>query len=274
MKSELRQRLVRFGPFLGLLLVVAFFAIASGAPERYLSTNNLRVVLAQTVIVALGAIGMTLIIVGGGIDLAVGSTIALTGVLCALAIREGWAPIVAVLASVLAGGAVGLLNGLAVTRLRVVPFVIVLLVGCHMVGDDPNKPLFVVYVLSPPGGTFTVTHRNELGAGGGPTDRNGVPTIFQGTGNFQEVMWLAHRGYLDTSLQEIRGSFTGAYFAVGFGTFGMGLGAESGSLQSLSGPDPQLSPCSVRYGASEAGGSSYRVQFRFTADGSRVCREP
>jgi len=123
MRGELRQRLVRLGPFLGLALVVVFFALASGAPERYLSTNNLRVVLAQTVIVALGAIGMTLIIVGGGIDLAVGSTIALTGVLCALAIREGWAPIVAVLAAVLAGGAVGLLNGLAITRLRVVPFI-------------------------------------------------------------------------------------------------------------------------------------------------------
>ena len=123
MKSELRQRLVRLGPFLGLALVVVFFALASGAPERYLSANNLRVVLAQTVIVALGAIGMTLIIVGGGIDLAVGSTIALTGVLCALAIRDGFAPIVGVAASVLAGGAVGLLNGLAITRLRVVPFI-------------------------------------------------------------------------------------------------------------------------------------------------------
>ena len=84
--SELRQRLVKAGPFLGLLAVVLFFAVASGAPERYLSANNLRVVLAQTVIVALGAIGMTLVIVGGGIDLAVGSTIALTGVLCALAL--------------------------------------------------------------------------------------------------------------------------------------------------------------------------------------------
>ena len=123
MKSELRQSLVRLGPFLGLALVVGFFALASGAPERYLSANNLRVVLAQTVIVALGAIGMTLIIVGGGIDLAVGSTIALTGVLCALAIRDGFAPIVGVAASVLAGGALGLLNGLAITRLRVVPFI-------------------------------------------------------------------------------------------------------------------------------------------------------
>jgi ribose transport system permease protein len=123
MRTLWRQRVVRLGPFLGLLLVVAFFAVASGTPERYLSTNNLRVVLAQTVIVAIGAIGMTLVIVGGGIDLAVGSTIALTGVLCALALRDGWPPLAAVVLAVLAGGAVGLASGLAITRLRVVPFI-------------------------------------------------------------------------------------------------------------------------------------------------------
>jgi ribose/xylose/arabinose/galactoside ABC-type transport system permease subunit len=63
MRGDLRQKLVRLGPFVGLVLVVGFFALASGAPERYLSANNLRVVLAQTVIVAIGAIGMTLVIV-------------------------------------------------------------------------------------------------------------------------------------------------------------------------------------------------------------------
>jgi ribose transport system permease protein len=123
MRKELAQRLVRMGPFVGLLLVVAFFAVASGAPERYLSGNNLRVVLAQTVIVAIGAIGMTLVIVGGGIDLSVGSVIALTGVLCALGLRDGWPPSLAVLASILLGGLVGLVNALAITRLRVVPFI-------------------------------------------------------------------------------------------------------------------------------------------------------
>ncbi len=123
MRKELAQRLIRVGPFVGLLLVVAFFALASGAPDRYLSGNNLRVVLAQTVIVAVGAIGMTLIIVGGGIDLSVGSVIALTGVLCALGLRDGWPPSLAVLAAVLLGGLVGLLNALAITRLRVVPFI-------------------------------------------------------------------------------------------------------------------------------------------------------
>jgi ribose transport system permease protein len=121
--SAWRDRLRGLGPFLGLLLVMAFFAFASGAPERYLSANNLRVVLAQTVIVAIGALGMTLVIVGGGIDLSVGSTIALTGVLCALALRDGVAPGLAVLAAVLLGGLVGLLNALAITRLRVVPFI-------------------------------------------------------------------------------------------------------------------------------------------------------
>jgi ribose transport system permease protein len=120
---DLQQRIVRLGPFVGLLLVVAFFALASGAPERYLSGNNLRVVLAQTVIVAIGAIGMTLVIVGGGIDLSVGSTIALTGVLCAGLLRDGSSPSVAVLAAVLTGGLVGLVNALAITRLRVVPFI-------------------------------------------------------------------------------------------------------------------------------------------------------
>src|SRR5258708_34530363 len=55
-------------PMAGLLGVILLFAILTGSPERYLSGANLRVVLAQTVIVAIGATGMALIIVSGGID--------------------------------------------------------------------------------------------------------------------------------------------------------------------------------------------------------------
>ncbi|MEE8218952.1 MAG: ABC transporter permease [Vicinamibacteria bacterium] len=123
MNRDLQQTLFRLGPFIGLVLVVTFFAIASGAPERYISAHNLRVVLAQTVIVAVGAIGMTLVIIAGGIDLSVGSVIALTGVVCALGLRDGWPPLVAVLAAVAAGSLIGLINALAITRLRVVPFI-------------------------------------------------------------------------------------------------------------------------------------------------------
>jgi ribose transport system permease protein len=123
MKRDLRQALFRLGPVIGLLLVVAFFAVASGAPGRYLSTHNLQVVLAQTVIVAVAALGMTLVIVSAGIDLSVGSVIALTGVVCALGLRAGWPSLLAVLAAVAVGALVGLLNALAITRLRVVPFI-------------------------------------------------------------------------------------------------------------------------------------------------------
>lgn len=113
----------RIGPFLGLVLVVLLFSILLKSPERYLSPFNLRIVLAQTVIVAIGAIGMTLIIISGGIDLSVGSMIALAGVITALAINSGFSPITAVAAGILVGAAVGVVNGLIITRLRVVPFI-------------------------------------------------------------------------------------------------------------------------------------------------------
>jgi ribose transport system permease protein len=123
MKASLRGTLGRLAPVLGLLAVILVFAVGTGAPERYLSMNNLRVVFAQTVIVALGAIGMTIIMVGGGIDLAVGSVIALTGVVTALLLRAGQPPWIAVVAAILCGGLVGVANGLAITRLKVIPFI-------------------------------------------------------------------------------------------------------------------------------------------------------
>src|SRR2546425_9016819 len=118
-----RTWLNRLGPLLGLVLVIAVFAILIGHPERYLSLKNLRTVLAQTVIVGIGAIGMTMIIISGGIDLSVGSAIALTGVITALGINAGWATTVALGVGIAVVGFVGLVNGVAITRLRVVPFI-------------------------------------------------------------------------------------------------------------------------------------------------------
>ena len=113
----------RVGPVLGLLLVILVFSALMDSPARYVSLANLRVVLAQTVIVAVCAIGMTLIIIGGGIDLSVGSAIALAGVVTALALRDSFSPAIAVGAGVLVGVCVGVVNGLAVTQLKVVPFI-------------------------------------------------------------------------------------------------------------------------------------------------------
>jgi len=118
-----RQILARLGPFLGLIAVIAIFALMTDSPSQYLSVRNFRIVVAQTVIVALGAIGMTMIIVSGGIDLSVGSVIALTGVVTALAVRDGMSPLMAVLLGVVAGGIIGVVNGLVITRLKVIPFI-------------------------------------------------------------------------------------------------------------------------------------------------------
>lgn len=119
----LRTQLNRFGPVFGLILVIVIFSILTGDPERYLAPKNLRTVLVQTVIVAIGAIGMTMIIISGGIDLSVGSAIALTGVVGALCLKAGWSPLLSMVVAILVGGVVGILNGLAITRLRVVPFI-------------------------------------------------------------------------------------------------------------------------------------------------------
>jgi len=119
----LRRSLTRVGPALALAIVVAAFALMTGEPSHYLSPLNLRIVLSQTVIVALGAIGMTMIIVSGGIDLSVGSVVALTGVVAALGLVAAWPPVLAIAAAVVTGGIVGLTNGVVITGLRVVPFI-------------------------------------------------------------------------------------------------------------------------------------------------------
>ena len=123
MKSRLTAWTNVLGPLLGLAGVAIAFAWLTGSPDRYLSMTNLRVVLAQTVIVAISAIGMTMIIISAGIDLSVGAVIALTSVVTALVLRNGHPPWLALAAGVVVGGIVGAVNGLAITSLRVVPFI-------------------------------------------------------------------------------------------------------------------------------------------------------
>ena len=118
--------IAKLGPFLGLLLVIALFSIPTEVRGYFLTYANFKIILTQTVIVAIGALGMTLIIVSGGIDLSVGSSIAFTSVVGALLIQRGW-PVAAVVGSVIAAGAlIGLLNGAAIAALRMMPFIITL----------------------------------------------------------------------------------------------------------------------------------------------------
>ena len=126
MNEAVRRVLAQAGPFLGLLAIIALFAIPAETREFFLTYHNFKIVLTQTVIVAIGALGMTLIIVGGGIDLSAGSSIAFTSVVGALLIQKGWSPVPVCGAVILAGGLIGLLNGAAIAALRLVPFIITL----------------------------------------------------------------------------------------------------------------------------------------------------
>ena len=126
MNERLRNLLAKAGPFIGLVLVIVLFAIPAESRETFLSYYNFKIIFTQTVIVAIGALGMTMIIVSGGIDLSVGSCVALTSVVGAQLIQRGWGPLPVLMVVVAAGGLIGLLNGAAIAGLRMTPFIITL----------------------------------------------------------------------------------------------------------------------------------------------------
>lgn len=99
----------RAGPAAGLLVAWILFAVLAG-PD-FVSVPNQRLMLLQTAVVGTAAVGATLIIVAGGIDLSVGATIALGTMAGALALRAGLGPAVAALAVVLTGTAAGVAIG-------------------------------------------------------------------------------------------------------------------------------------------------------------------
>ena len=112
------------GVLVGLAVVAAIFGLLIG--PQFFRAANLELMARQTVIVCVAALGMTMVIVSGGIDLSVGSVVALSTVVTALLLRGGVAPALAALGAVAAGAVCGAVNGLLITQLRVVPFIVTL----------------------------------------------------------------------------------------------------------------------------------------------------
>ena len=156
----LKSLLAKAGPFLGLIVVIALFAIPGETRGAFLSYYNFKIILIQTVIVAIGALGMTIVIVSGGIDLSVGSGIALTSVVGALAILHGFSTVPVVLMVLGAGAILGLINGAAIAGLRMTPFIITLGTlsiyrgAAKWLGDNET----VNYDSSPVNGWMTTAH--------------------------------------------------------------------------------------------------------------------
>ncbi len=107
----------------GLTLLLA--VILSLSSPYFLTSNNLFNLLDQSVVVGIVAIGMTFVILTGGIDLSVGSVAGLTGVILGLALREMPMPL-AIMTAIMAGGAIGAVSGILISVFRLAAFVVTL----------------------------------------------------------------------------------------------------------------------------------------------------
>lgn len=184
-----RKHLNTLGPLVGLVFVVlvfslllawkdvsdhrefsgdknlGFFATLGQAEfsglKAFLGGANGKIVLTQTVIVALGALGMTLIIISGGIDLSAGSVVALCSVVGAQMLNANFPIVSVVLIAITAGGLIGLINGLVITGLRLLPFIVTLgmmtiargtakWMGGNQTVNFPETPLLNLMALREP----------------------------------------------------------------------------------------------------------------------------
>lgn len=121
MRARVASFLQRQGALVALVLVAVF---AFARYERFLTEENLTNVLRQNSMLGLVALGMTFVILTGGIDLSVGSLVAVAGVVAAGLAGRGL--LVALLAGVAFAAALGLLNGLVIAKARIQPFIVTL----------------------------------------------------------------------------------------------------------------------------------------------------
>lgn len=119
-KFEYKEMLSKLGPLLALIVLIIFVSILS---PSFLSLTNLMNLMRQVSTNALIAFGMTFVIITGGIDLSVGSTLALSSAIMAGMIVNGIDPLIAMTVSLIAGFVLGAVNGLLITKGKLVPFI-------------------------------------------------------------------------------------------------------------------------------------------------------
>jgi predicted ABC-type sugar transport system permease subunit len=117
---------LRRGGALVALLVVA--TVGALRDPDFLTSENLLNILRQNAVLGLLSVGMTFVIISGGIDLSVGSILAFTSVLSV--ILAGYGLLTALIVPVIVGGILGLGNGVLIARLRIVPFIATLAMRC------------------------------------------------------------------------------------------------------------------------------------------------
>lgn len=120
MSKSTKDIISKLGPLIGLILLIIVVSILN---PSFLAISNIFNVLRQVSISAIIAFGMTFVILTGGIDLSVGSTLALTGAVAASLLAGGTDPIVSMGITLILGLILGAFNGLIITKGKVAPFI-------------------------------------------------------------------------------------------------------------------------------------------------------
>ena len=155
MKNTLATTLKNYGIILAFIIICVALAILSPV---FLTRNNILNVIRQTSIYGIMAVGMTFVILTGGIDLSVGSVLALSGAICAGLLKGGSSMFVAIIAAIGVGVACGFVNGVFVTKARIPPFVVTL--GMTNIA----RGLTLIYTNGYPVSGFSPAFR-EIGGG-------------------------------------------------------------------------------------------------------------
>ena len=142
MKNKLSENIAKIGPLIGLVFIIIILAFLS---DSFLTVDNILNLLRQISVNALIAFGMTFVILTAGIDLSVGSLLALGSALTAGMLSSGMDPILAIFLGLMIGLVLGAINGLIITKGKVAPFIATLATmtifrGATLVYTD-GKPL-------------------------------------------------------------------------------------------------------------------------------------
>lgn len=137
-----KNNVLKLRSVIGLLLFSVIVALIN---DRFMTTSNILNILRQTSINAVIAAGMTFVILSGGIDLSVGSTLAFSGAIAATLFASGANPLVAILLTLLVGAVIGVANGFVIAKGKLQPFIVTLAMmtivrGATMVFTD-GKPI-------------------------------------------------------------------------------------------------------------------------------------
>lgn len=124
MKISNMQRLKQFMLIIVLALIVTIFSIAGG--DKFLSVSTFSTIVRQVSIIGIVAVGVTFIYIIRGIDLSTGSSVAFVGCICAMMMRAGVNPYVAVILAMLSSVANGMITGSLVSFLKMPPFIVTL----------------------------------------------------------------------------------------------------------------------------------------------------